>query len=314
VALYGRALFKGTKVLDEQKTFEHADIPAAQSVVMERLGAAKKLLEREVNAPLKTAAVCELAGGEVEAAWGAVRPGKAEGDLAAAAYEETAALIASNKKWGEETAAKAVAAAKAAADAPPPAPAAAAADDDKEFEGKTEAQIAKMKKIRAEKAAKAAKKAAAKAAKKAGGDGSAGVPDAIKQVRTKNSAEAPANPTNLLFFLSLRNRQLLALPLACPPTPSSAAQLENYLSTLTSSIASRRKPKVAKGMRDYLPDQMRIRQQAFSIIRRVFQSHGAVEIDTPVMELKDTLTGKYGEDSKLIYDLAEQGGETLALR
>lgn len=27
-----------------------------------------------------------------------------------------------------------------------------------------------------------------------------------------------------------------------------------------------------------------------------------------------TLTGKYGEDSKLIYDLADQGGELLALR
>lgn len=32
------------------------------------------------------------------------------------------------------------------------------------------------------------------------------------------------------------------------------------------------------------------------------------------MELKSTLTGKYGEDTKLIYDLADQGGEVLALR
>ena len=29
---------------------------------------------------------------------------------------------------------------------------------------------------------------------------------------------------------------------------------------------------------------------------------------------KETLTGKYGEDSKLIYDLADQGGELLSLR
>lgn len=29
---------------------------------------------------------------------------------------------------------------------------------------------------------------------------------------------------------------------------------------------------------------------------------------------QQTLTGKYGEDSKLIYDLADQGGELLALR
>lgn len=34
----------------------------------------------------------------------------------------------------------------------------------------------------------------------------------------------------------------------------------------------------------------------------------------PVFELKETLTGKYGEDSKLIYDLADQGGEICSLR
>ena len=33
-----------------------------------------------------------------------------------------------------------------------------------------------------------------------------------------------------------------------------------------------------------------------------------VSIDTPVFELRETLVGKYGEDSKLIYDLADQGG------
>lgn len=35
---------------------------------------------------------------------------------------------------------------------------------------------------------------------------------------------------------------------------------------------------------------------------------------TPLWALLQTLTGKYGEDSKLIYDLADQGGELLALR
>jgi histidyl-tRNA synthetase len=46
----------------------------------------------------------------------------------------------------------------------------------------------------------------------------------------------------------------------------------------------------------------------------VFKRHGAVAIDTPVFELRETLMGKYGEDSKLIYDLADQGGELLSLR
>ena len=74
------------------------------------------------------------------------------------------------------------------------------------------------------------------------------------------------------------------------------------------------KVKVVKGARDFLPFQMAIRDKAFKIISDVFKKHGAVEIDTPVFELKETLMGKYGEDSKLIYDLNDQGGELLSLR
>lgn len=59
---------------------------------------------------------------------------------------------------------------------------------------------------------------------------------------------------------------------------------------------------------------MTIRQMAFETIEKVFKRHGAVAIDTPVFELRETLMGKYGEDSKLIYDLADQGGEVLSLR
>ena len=59
---------------------------------------------------------------------------------------------------------------------------------------------------------------------------------------------------------------------------------------------------------------MAIRGKVFTVIKNCFKRHGAVTIDTPVFELKETLTGKYGEDSKLIYDLADQGGEILSLR
>jgi len=72
--------------------------------------------------------------------------------------------------------------------------------------------------------------------------------------------------------------------------------------------------KTAKGTRDFLPEQMAVRENVLKKIVKVFKIHGAVTIDTPVFELKDVLTGKYGEDSKLIYDLKDQGGEILALR
>ena len=81
-----------------------------------------------------------------------------------------------------------------------------------------------------------------------------------------------------------------------------------------SNKKSKANVKVPKGTRDFLPYQMAIRERAFDIIRGVFKKHGAVEIDTPVFELKETLMGKYGEQSKLIYDLNDQGGELLSLR
>lgn len=59
---------------------------------------------------------------------------------------------------------------------------------------------------------------------------------------------------------------------------------------------------------------MRIRSDVLDKITTVFKRHGAQQIDTPVFELKEILTGKYGDDSKLIYDLKDQGGEILSLR
>ena len=85
----------------------------------------------------------------------------------------------------------------------------------------------------------------------------------------------------------------------------------HLLHQLVQSKAKLRKPKVAKGARDFMPEQMAIREQAFKTITSVFELHGAVSIDTPVFELKETLTGKYGEDSKLIYDLKDQGKSTF---
>ncbi|KAI9227899.1 MAG: histidyl-tRNA synthetase [Piptocephalis tieghemiana] len=72
--------------------------------------------------------------------------------------------------------------------------------------------------------------------------------------------------------------------------------------------------KTPKGTKDYTDKEMAIREHVFSTITNVFKRHGAVTIDTPVFELKEILSGKYGEDSKLIYDLEDQGGEKCALR
>ncbi|SLM40089.1 histidyl-trna synthetase [Lasallia pustulata] len=72
--------------------------------------------------------------------------------------------------------------------------------------------------------------------------------------------------------------------------------------------------KTPKGTKDWEGKNMVIRDRIFSTITDVFKRHGAVTIDTPVFELKEILSGKYGEDSKLIYDLQDQGGELCSLR
>nr|CDP23296.1 Putative mitochondrial histidyl-tRNA synthetase precursor [Podospora anserina S mat+] len=77
--------------------------------------------------------------------------------------------------------------------------------------------------------------------------------------------------------------------------------------------------KTPKGTRDWSGADMVLREKIFNTITNVFKRHGGVTIDTPVFELKDSCrkphpTGKYGEDSKLIYDLADQGGELCSLR
>ncbi|KAG8439066.1 hypothetical protein GDO86_005319 [Hymenochirus boettgeri] len=59
---------------------------------------------------------------------------------------------------------------------------------------------------------------------------------------------------------------------------------------------------------------MAIRESVLHTVVNCFKRHGAETIDTPVFELKETLSGKYGDESKLIYDLKDQGGELLSLR
>lgn len=56
------------------------------------------------------------------------------------------------------------------------------------------------------------------------------------------------------------------------------------------------------------------REHIERIVKDVFTTYGGSQLDTPVFERKEVLTGKYGEDQKLIFDLMDQGGEQLALR
>ncbi|XP_006891211.1 PREDICTED: probable histidine--tRNA ligase, mitochondrial isoform X2 [Elephantulus edwardii] len=70
----------------------------------------------------------------------------------------------------------------------------------------------------------------------------------------------------------------------------------------------------SQGTRDLSPQQMVIREKILDKVVSCFKRHGAKGLDTPAFELKEMLTEKYGEESGLIYDLKDQGGELLSLR
>jgi histidyl-tRNA synthetase len=133
---------------------------------------------------------------------------------------------------------------------------------------------------------------------------SASVADQAKLVRTlkEDPAYGPSHEKTkdaIATLLELKK----ALPAAdADAKPSSSGKSVKY------------QLKVPKGTKDWSDKDMILREQIFSTITRVFKAHGGVTLDTPVFELREILAGKYGEDSKLIYDLKDQGGELCSLR
>ncbi len=75
-----------------------------------------------------------------------------------------------------------------------------------------------------------------------------------------------------------------------------------------------RRPQVLKGMRDFPPEQMLLRQHVIGAFQTVFERYGFEPIDTPLLEYIEALTGKYGEDEKLIYHFEDHGGREVGLR
>ncbi len=75
-------------------------------------------------------------------------------------------------------------------------------------------------------------------------------------------------------------------------------------------------PRLPRGMRDILPQKMLQRRYVIGVVERVFERFGFEPLQTPVLELQQTLSGKYGPDAeKLIYDARHrEGKEDLALR
>jgi histidyl-tRNA synthetase len=73
------------------------------------------------------------------------------------------------------------------------------------------------------------------------------------------------------------------------------------------------KAQTYKGMKDYLPRDMRLRQYIVATLTDVAERYGFEPMQTPIVEYEATLAGKLGDDEKLIYRL-QYGDDRLALR
>ena len=81
------------------------------------------------------------------------------------------------------------------------------------------------------------------------------------------------------------------------------------------------KTQPARGMRDFLPADVRRREYVIGVIKEVYERYGFEPLETPAVENIETLMGKYGEEgNQLIYKILKRGehektGEAdLALR
>ncbi len=77
----------------------------------------------------------------------------------------------------------------------------------------------------------------------------------------------------------------------------------------------------ARGMRDFLPEDVRRREHVIGVIKRVYERYGFEPLESPAVENLDTLMGKYGDEgNQLIFKILKRGeGEAtgqadLALR
>ena len=74
-------------------------------------------------------------------------------------------------------------------------------------------------------------------------------------------------------------------------------------------------PRVSRGLRDLLPDQMLARESMVSAIRRVYELYGFVPLSTPAIEFLDVLSGSAGQEAQSsIFRVSNPENEALGLR
>ena len=72
-----------------------------------------------------------------------------------------------------------------------------------------------------------------------------------------------------------------------------------------------------KGTYDYMPKDMKIRNNIIDVLRKNFEKYGYLPLETPTLNYYELLSYKYGDDAEIlseIYRLTDQGDRDLGLR
>src|SRR5881296_3281909 len=73
------------------------------------------------------------------------------------------------------------------------------------------------------------------------------------------------------------------------------------------------KTQPARGMRDFLPADVRKREYVIGVIKSVYERYGFEPLETPAVENIETLMGKYGEEgNQLIFKILKRGEHELS--
>src|SRR5262245_32434423 len=74
-------------------------------------------------------------------------------------------------------------------------------------------------------------------------------------------------------------------------------------------------PRISRGLRDLLPDQMLAREAIVKAAQKVYELYGFVPLSTPAVEYLDVLSGSAGQEAQQsIFRVTNPENEALGLR
>jgi len=75
------------------------------------------------------------------------------------------------------------------------------------------------------------------------------------------------------------------------------------------------KPQTLKGFRDFLPEEMKLREYVINTFKKVFERYGYEPLETPALEYTDLMLGISGEEAeKQFFRFKDQGGRDVMMR